>query len=92
MKHVLFIAICLLSLLTVAQQATQTVRGTIRDEVAQSPIIGASVLVMHPKENLRWVRPQMSTGRSALRAYPWGGRRSALRQLDMSNSSSLTLL
>ena len=48
MKHILSIAICLLSLRTLAQHVTQTVRGTIRDEVAQSPIIGASVLVMQP--------------------------------------------
>jgi len=32
-----------------AQQATQTVRGMIRDEVAQSPVIGASVLLIQPE-------------------------------------------
>lgn len=47
MKHLLLFSICLISLGTaLAQQATQTIRGTIRDEVAQAPVIGASVLVI----------------------------------------------
>ncbi|MCE6989626.1 TonB-dependent receptor [Dyadobacter sp. CY323] len=31
-----------------AQQMTQTIRGTVRDEVSQSPMIGATILLIQP--------------------------------------------
>ncbi|MCF2489464.1 TonB-dependent receptor [Dyadobacter sp. CY347] len=39
----------LFSLSLFAQQATQTIRGVIRDEVSQTPVIGASVMLIQPE-------------------------------------------
>jgi hypothetical protein len=50
MKYLLlFIVFPLLSVQSaLAQQTTQTIRGTIRDEILQSPVTGASILVLQP--------------------------------------------
>jgi hypothetical protein len=32
-----------------AQEATQTIRGTVRDEVSQAPVIGASIMLVQPE-------------------------------------------
>lgn len=77
MKHILCIAIWLVTLPALAQQATQTIRGTIRDEVTQSPIIGAAILVVQPEgifplgaitdANGTFSIPSVPTGRQTLR-------------------------
>ncbi|WP_031526555.1 TonB-dependent receptor [Dyadobacter crusticola] len=49
MKTLLLAMTILLSEQVFAQQLTQTVRGVIRDEVSQAPVIGATVLLIQPE-------------------------------------------
>lgn len=52
MKSYLLLIITLLATRSaIAQQVLQTVRGTVRDEVTQSPVIGASVLLIQEGGN-----------------------------------------
>ena len=48
MKHFVLFSILFSWMQVHAQQATQTIRGTIRDEVSQAPVIGASIILVQP--------------------------------------------